>query len=207
MNATLPPATVYIVEDDAVVARSLRWLIESVQLRVETFGSAQEFLDSYRPSGHGCLVLDVRMPGLSGLDLQDCLSRLRWAIPIIFITGHGDVQMAVRAIKAGAFDFVEKPFNDQDLLDRIQRAIKLDSQRRLEEMEQEALLARRDSLTEREREVMSLVVEGLSNKVIATRLDLSPKTIEVHRARVMEKMRARSISDLVKSAMRLDELQ
>jgi FixJ family two-component response regulator len=207
MSGTLPPATVFVVDDDEVVARSLRWLIESVQLRVETFGSAQAFLDSHDPARHGCLVLDVRMPGLSGLDLQDCLARLKWAIPIIFITGHGDVQMAVRAIKAGAFDFVEKPFNDQDLLDRIQRAIKLDGLRRLEEMESETLLARRDSLTDREREVMSLVVEGLSNKVIAARLDLSPKTIEVHRARVMEKMRARSISDLVKSAMRLDELR
>jgi two-component system, LuxR family, response regulator FixJ len=207
MTVTLPAATVFVVDDDEVVARSLRWLIESVHLQVETFCSAQVFLDSYRPTRHGCLVLDVRMPGLSGLELQEALGRLNWSIPIIFITGHGDVQMAVRAVKAGAYDFVEKPFNDQDLLDIIQRAIDVDAQRRLGELEHEALLARHDSLTEREREVMALVVEGLANKVIAARLNLSPKTIEVHRARAMEKMRARSLSDLVKAAMRLAELR
>lgn len=206
MNAMLPPATVFVVDDDEVVARSLRWLIESVQLEVETFHSAQAFLDGYHPSRHGCLVLDVRMPGMSGIELQERLNQRKWTLPIIFITGHGDVAMAVRAIKLGAFDFVEKPFNDQDLLDRIHAAIQHDSSMRESERENATLLARLASLSAREREVMDLVVEGLANKVIAAQLNLSPKTIEVHRARVMEKMRVRSISDLVKQAMRLREL-
>lgn len=206
MTPILQPPVVFVVEDDAAVARSLRWLIESVQLAVCTFGSAHEFLHSYQPQQHGCLVLDVRMPGMSGLDLQECMNERKWPLPIIFITGHGDVQMAVRAIKAGAFDFVEKPFNDQDLLDRIHKAILNDAQRRSVEIENEVRKARWESLTEREREVMKYVADGLANKVIASRLDLSPKTIEVHRARVMEKMRCRSVSDLVKQAMWLDKL-
>lgn len=193
--------TVFIVDDDEVVARSLRWLIESVQLRVETFPSAQAFLDGCDPSRAGCLVLDVRMPGMSGLDLQQHLAARRIYLPIIFITGHGDVQMAVRAVKSGAFDFVEKPFNDQDLLDRIQKAIASDAERGAKEAQRAMLRGRFNSLTGREREVMDLVVEGLSNKAIANMLGLSAKTVEVHRARVMEKMHARSISDLVKMAM------
>lgn len=203
MTSLLPPATVFVVDDDAVVARSLRWLIESIHLRVMTYPSAQDFLADYKPSQHGCLVLDVRMPGMSGLELQERMIKLAWTLPIVFITGHGDVQMAVRAIKAGAFDFIVKPFNDQDLLDRIQRAIQQDSARRLTEIEHETLHARWASLTEREREVMRQVVEGHANKVIAAQMNLSPKTIEVYRAKVMEKMRARSVSDLVKQAMRL----
>lgn len=193
--------TVFIVDDDLAVARSLHWLIDTVRLRVETFSSAQAFLDGFDASKPGCLVLDVRMPGMSGLDLQERLAAQRINIPIIFITGHGDVQMAVRAVQAGAFDFVEKPFNDQDLLDRIQKAIACDAGRRDREAQQTGLKALFASLTPRENEVMEMVVAGMSNKAVANVLGLSAKTVEVHRAKVMEKMRARSVSDLVKMAM------
>ena len=195
-------ATVFIVDDDQAVARSLRWLIETVRLKVETFASAQAFLDGYDASKPGCLVLDVRMPGMSGLELQERLAARRaYHVPIIFITGHGDVQMAVRAVQAGAYDFVEKPFNDQDLLDRIQRAIVFDAEQRGKEVQRAQLRSLFASLTPREREVLDRVVEGLSNKAIANTLGLSAKTVEVHRAKVMEKMQARSLSDLVKMAM------
>ena len=195
-------ATVFIIDDDQAVARSLRWLIETVQLKVETFTSAQDFLDHYDAGKPGCLVLDVRMPGMSGLELQERLTARRsYHPPIIFITGHGDVQMAVRAVQAGAFDFVEKPFNDQDLLDRIQKAITHDAGQRGKEVQRSQLKALFASLTPREREVLDLVVEGLSNKAIANALGLSAKTVEVHRAKVMEKLHARSLSDLVKMAM------
>jgi RNA polymerase sigma factor (sigma-70 family) len=193
--------TVFIVDDDQAVARSLRWLIESVQLKVETFASAQAFLDGHATTKPGCLVLDVRMPGMSGIELQERLTVQRIRVPIIFITGHGDVQMAVRAVQAGAFDFIEKPFNDQDLLDRIQRAISFDSEQRARDSLRARLSALFASLTPREREVMDLVVEGMSNKAVANTLGLSAKTVEVHRAKVMEKMNARSVSDLVKMAM------
>ncbi|MBK6677706.1 MAG: response regulator transcription factor [Rhodocyclaceae bacterium] len=195
-------ATVFIIDDDQAVARSLRWLIETVRLKVETFASAQAFLDQYDATKPGCLVLDVRMPGMSGLELQERLAaRGGYHPPIIFITGHGDVQMAVRAVQAGAFDFVEKPFNDQDLLDRIQRAIAHDAGQRGKEELRSQLKALFASLTPREREVLDLVVAGMSNKAIANTLGLSAKTVEVHRAKVMEKLHARSLSDLVKLAM------
>ncbi len=195
-------ATVFIIDDDQAVARSLRWLIETVQLKVETFTSAQDFLDHYDAGKPGCLVLDVRMPGMSGLELQERLTARRsYHPPIIFITGHGDVQMAVRAVQAGAFDFVEKPFNDQDLLDRIQKAITHDAGQRGKEEQRSQLKALFASLTPREREVLDHVVEGMSNKGIANALGLSAKTVEVHRAKVMEKLHARSLSDLVKMAM------
>jgi len=193
--------TVFIVDDDHAVARSLRWLIETVRLRVETFSSAQAFLDGYDSSKPGCLVLDVRMPGMSGLDLQERLAARRIHVPIIFITGHGDVQMAVRAVQSGAFDFVEKPFNDQDLLDRIQKAITFDAGQRVRDAQRMQLRSLFAGLTPREREVLDLVVEGMSNKAIANSLGLSAKTVEVHRAKVMEKMHARSVSDLVKMSM------
>lgn len=193
--------TVFIVDDDQAVARSLRWLIETVGLKVSTFASAQAFLDGYDASKHGCLVLDVRMPGMSGLELQERLVAQRIHVPIIFITGHGDVQMAVRAVQAGAFDFVEKPFNDQDLLDRIQKAIVFDAKQRGKDLQQAQLRALFASLTPREREVLDLVVEGKSNKAIANSFGLSAKTVEVHRAKMMEKMQARSVADLVKMAM------
>lgn len=193
--------TVFIVDDDQAVVRSLRWLIESVKLRVETYASAQSFIDDYDSAMSGCLVLDVRMPGMSGIELQERLAAQRIRIPIIFITGHGDVQMAVRAVQAGAFDFVEKPFNDQDLLDRIQKAITRDTEQRDKEAYRTQLRGLFASLTPREREVLDLVVEGMSNKAIANSLGLSAKTVEVHRAKVMDKMHARSVSDLVKMSM------
>ncbi|MCF8177281.1 MAG: sigma-70 family RNA polymerase sigma factor [Sulfuritalea sp.] len=193
--------TVFIVDDDLAVARSVRWLIESIRLQVETFPSAQAFIDGYNAAKPGCLVLDVRMPGMSGLELQERLTAQRVRIPIIFITGHGDVQMAVKAVQAGAFDFVEKPFNDQDLLDRIQKAIAVDAEQRDRDAQRAQLQSLFVSLTPREREVMDLVVEGMSNKAVANTLGLSAKTVEVHRAKVMEKMHARSVSDLVKMSL------
>jgi FixJ family two-component response regulator len=193
--------TVFIVDDAQAVARSLRWLFETVQLKVETFSSAQSFLDGYDSSKPGCLVLDVRMPGMSGLDLQERLEAQRIHLPIIFITGHGDVQMAMRAVKAGAFDFIEKPFNDQDLLERIHKAITFDAVQRSHDMHRTQLRALFARLTPREREVLDLVVEGKSNKAIANSFALSAKTIEVHRANMMEKMQARSVADLVKMAI------
>lgn len=193
--------TVFIVDDDQAVARSLRWLIETVGLKVETFASAQAFLDGYDSSKPGCLVLDVRMPGISGMELQKRMAAQPIHVPIIFITGHGDVQVAVRAVQSGAFDFIEKPFNDQDLLDRIQKAIAFDYERRGKEAQRAQLHARFASLTPREREVLDLVVEGMSNKAVANTLGLSAKTVEVHRAKVMEKMLAHSIADLVKLTM------
>ena len=195
-------ATVFIVDDDQAVARSLCWLIETVRLRVEVSASAQRFFDTFDPARAGCLLLDVRMPGMSGLELQQRLSaRAVYHLPIIFITGHGDVQMAVRAVQAGAFDFVEKPFNDQDLLDRVQRAIAHDAAQRERQCEQDRRRALIDALTAREREVLDMVAQGMSNKAVANRLGLSAKTVEFHRAKVMEKLHARSVADLVKLSM------
>ena len=195
--------TVFVVDDNEVVARSLRWLVETVQLRVETYASAQAFLDGYDAAKPGCLVLDVRMPGMSGLDLQERLAAQRIHIPIIFVTGHGDVQMAVRAVKSGAFDFIEKPFNDQDLLERIHKAIRFDAVQRDQDLQHQQLRALFANLTGREREVLDQVVLGKSNKAIANCFGLSAKTIEVHRAKVMEKMQADSVADLVKMSMQL----
>lgn len=198
--------TVFIVDDDEAVGQSLRWLLESVGLRVEVFQSASAFISGYDPSRVGCLVLDVRMPGMSGLELQERLKEKQIGIPVIFITGHGDVPMAVRAMKAGAVDFIEKPFKDQELLDQIHRAIAQDLENRRSAAQRAALLERFHALTPREQEVMRLVAEGNPNKVIAYRLGLSSKTVEAHRARVMEKMQAKSLSDLVRMALDLDKL-
>jgi RNA polymerase sigma factor (sigma-70 family) len=195
---------VFVVDDDAMVARSLRWLIQSVRLDVETYPSAAAFLAAYQPARRGCVLLDVRMPGMSGLELHQHMQQRGWRIPVVFLTGHGDVQMAVRAIKHGAFDFVEKPFNDQDLLDRLQLAIRSDAERYAREEAIADEKSRLASLTGREREVMQLVVDGLPNKVIADRMGLSAKTVEAHRARVMEKLKVRSVSDLVKIALRAE---
>lgn len=196
--------TVFIIDDDPAVARSLRWLIEAIQLEVELFSSAQTFLESYDETKPGCIVLDVRIPGLSGLDLQEYLAEhYAYHAPIIFITGHGDIKMAVHAMQAGAYDFIEKPFRDQDLLDRIQRAIIFDAEQRGKLAERGEVSALIETLSPREREVFDLVSEGLSNKAIAHELGLSAKTVEVHRAKVMEKLHARSLADLVKMSLQM----
>ena len=193
--------TVFIIDDDPAMRDSLRWLIGSVGLAGETFSSAEEFLGQHTPERCGCILLDVRMPGLSGLELLERLSKERGAVPVLILTGHGDVPMAVRALKAGAFDFIEKPFSDQLLLERIHKAMRLDAKQRKELEGVRKIEARLSKLTAREREVFEVVVGGKPNKVIASDLGLSQKTVEVHRAHVMEKMRAESLASLVKMAM------
>ena len=196
-------AIVFVVDDDASVRQSLKNLVGSVGLRVEAFASAQEFLRSKLTDVPGCLVLDVRLPGLSGLDLQKRMADAGIEIPIIFITGHGDIPMTVQAMKAGAVEFLTKPFRDQDLLDAIQQALDRNRAAREQRAEIEELRSRLDSLTPREREVMGLVVAGLLNKQIAGELGTSETTIKIHRHQVMEKMSAGSLAELVRMADRL----
>jgi len=196
-------ATVFVVDDDEPMRQSLKNLIRSVGLRVEAFASAQEFLRSKLPDVPGCLVLDVRLPGLSGLDLQKQMADAGIEIPIIFITGHGDIPMTVRAMKAGAVEFLTKPFRDQDLLDAIRQALERDRTAREQRAEIAELRSRFDSLTPREREVMGLVVTGLLNKQIAGELGTSETTVKIHRHQVMEKMGAGSLAELVRMADRL----
>ncbi|MBW8001352.1 MAG: response regulator transcription factor [Planctomycetes bacterium] len=189
--------TVFVVDDDEAVRNGISQLIESVNLKVETFESAQQFLDSYDPVRPGCLLLDVRMPGMSGLKLQEKLAENNISIPIIFITGHGNVPMAAEAFKAGAVDFLEKPVGDQALLDRIQNAIAKDENDRKARIGREKIEQKLALLTAREQQVLSLVVTGMPNKTIAAELELSQRTIEAHRAAIMEKMQADSIAQLV----------
>lgn len=194
---------VYVVDDDAAVLDAIRMLLRSVGLRSQTYVSATEFLASFDPEQLGCLVLDIRMPGMSGIELQERLREIGAMIPIVFVTAHGDIPMAVQAVKAGALDFIPKPFRDQDLLDRVQQAIELDRQHRDELSDRAELRRRYETLTAREREVFRLVAAGKANKVIAADLGISQRTVEIHRGRVMEKMRARSLPQLVRIALQV----
>jgi len=195
------PPTVFVVDDDEAVRNSLRFLLKSVGLPTRAFASAQEFLETYQPSQPGCLVLDVRMPAMSGLELQQQLNLRGAIIPVIFITGHGDIPMAVEAMQHGAFDFLQKPFRDQDLIDRIQRALARDAKDRAALKEHERIRARLETLTPREREVLELMTAGKPNKVMAAELGVSQRTVEIHRARVMEKSGASSLAELVRMVM------
>ncbi len=201
-----PKPTVFVIDDDAAIRDALQSLISSMKLHVELFGSAAEFLQRERPDAPSCLVLDVRLPGISGLDFQRKLTEANHSIPVIFITGHGDIPMSVRAMKAGAVEFLTKPFRDQDLLDAIHVALERDRARRQQESEMIVLRERFESLTPREQEVLPLVVSGRLNKQIAAELGTSEITVKVHRASVMRKMQADSLPDLVKMAVRLGPL-
>jgi len=196
--------SVYIVDDDQEVRYALRLLLESVGLLVEEYASAQEYLDQFNPDNSGCLILDVRMPGISGLELQARLQAEDIHPPIIIITGHGDVQMAVRAMQAGAMNFIEKPFNDQDLLDSVYRAIEIDAKERGKALKLADIKERIRLLTTREKEVMERVAAGKRNKTIADDLNISQSTIEAHRKKVMEKMEADSISALMRMIITME---
>jgi RNA polymerase sigma factor (sigma-70 family) len=197
----MPEPTVYVVDDEPTIRDSLAMLLRSVGLQSRTFASAKDFLGGYQRGSLACLVADVRMPGMSGLELQETLRATDAALPVIIITGHGDIAMAVRAMKAGAADFIEKPFNEQVLIDAVHRALAQQQPAPPPSASRAELEARLATLTPREREVFLLIAEGRPNKVVATRLGLSTRTVEVHRAKVMEKLQARSLADLVRMAI------
>ena len=194
-------AVVYVVDDNEELRVSLRWLLESVGARVETFASAQEFLEAFDPRQPACLILDIRMPGMSGLELQEKLKQQQGNLHVIFLTGHGNVQIAVRAMHDGAVDFFEKPVDEQMLLDRVQTVLQQIEEQRAKIMERAVLEARLSLLTPREREVLEHVVAGKRTKNIAEDLGISARTIEAHRAKIMEKMRANSVGELVSKVM------
>jgi FixJ family two-component response regulator len=189
--------TVFVVDDDEAVRGGLQQLLQSIGLKVQTYGSADEFLANYLPEQSGCLVLDIRMPGMGGLDLQEQLAEQGIYLPIIFLTGHGDVPAAVRALKAGAMDFLEKPFNCQVLLDLVQQGIRRDAETRTRGAEESEITRRLAMLTAREREVLDMVIAGKANKVIAMDLDISERTVEFHRGKIMKKMQVRSLAELI----------
>lgn len=192
---------VFVVDDDPAVRDSLRLLLKSAGLSTQLYANAQAFLDDFDPRRPGCVVVDVRMPGMNGLELQAALNARNAALPLIVMTGHGDIPMAVQAMKAGAHDFVEKPYDDDHLLSRIEQCLRLDAAARAKDASAQQNVAMLAKLTAREREVMALLVEGKPNKVIAARLDISTRTVEVHRARIMEKLNARSLADIVRLAL------
>jgi RNA polymerase sigma factor (sigma-70 family) len=198
-----PESIVFVIDDDAAIRESVKSLIRSVGLHTELFGSVQEFLEHKPADVPSCLVLDVRLPGISGLNFQNQLAQANIPIPLIFITGHGDIPMSVRAMKAGAVEFLTKPFRDQDLLDAIEEALQKDRLRRQQEAEKADLKLKYESLTPREREVFPLVISGRPNKQIAAELETSETTVKVHRSQLMKKMGADSLADLVRMAEKL----
>jgi two-component system, LuxR family, response regulator FixJ len=200
--ATAAPI-VYVIDDDDGMRRALSLLLSTVGHKTLVFANPRDFLAQFDPDTHGCLVLDIRMPGMSGLELQQHLNRTGSMLPVIFITGHGDVPMAVQAMKEGAFEFIQKPFRDQDLLDRINHALQQDAESRHNLARRADVVRRLETLTPRERQVMDMVVDGSANKVIAIDLNLSERTVEIHRSKVMEKMGARSVAHLVKLQLSL----
>src|ERR1700756_5433985 len=194
----MPDKAVFVVDDDAAVRQGLRFMLRAAGYSVEAFPSAHSFLEDYDPRREGCLLLDVQMPHMSGLDLQQRLNLRAWRIPVIFITGHGTVPLAIAAMKAGAFDFIEKPLREDALLESIERALHWNDRAYEERLERATLRGRVDLLTPREREVFELVAVGEPNKVIARHLGISFRTVELHRARIVEKLQARSLSDLIR---------
>jgi FixJ family two-component response regulator len=196
-----PEPTVFVVDDDAAVRDSMRWLMDSVRLRVVGYDSGEAFLEAITPDQPGCVVLDLRMPGLGGMEVHQRLQDRGIELPVIVVSGHGDVPMAVRALKSGVADFIEKPFSDQELLDCVQQAMRRDTDLRLQRMRRDELTPRYLTLTPREHDVLRLVVDGQANKAISATLGISLKTVETHRARVMEKMAARSVSELVRMTL------